>query len=242
MSSSSPSNQRRARKNPRRVANIEKINKYYESSEEEDGASESCFLLAGVRSLINNVSQTRNNNSRKRKTASKNGKNQVKAAPAAVKAAAAADDDDEFDALEEHRQNIRQVLRENASSLKIESVVENVHAKPGTPLYDRFMKSWLSVEDSTVQLCFHGTPESNIAQICCKGLDPGKRLRQAHGPGEYFAVNASTSVAYCGGGRKMLVVAVIMDRTGLTKNNGSVVVVHKPEHHLPLFVVTFSNR
>lgn len=37
----------------------------------------------------------------------------------------------------------------------------------------------------------------------------------------------------------MLVFALLMDRTGLTENTGKVVVINKPEHQLPLFVVTF---
>ena len=38
---------------------------------------------------------------------------------------------------------------------------------------------------------------------------------------------------------RMLVFAVLMDRTGLTKRQSGIVVVHKPEHQLPLAVVTF---
>jgi hypothetical protein len=37
----------------------------------------------------------------------------------------------------------------------------------------------------------------------------------------------------------MLVFALLMDRTGLTANNSGIVVINKPEHQLPLFVVTF---
>lgn len=161
--------------------------------------------------------------------------------PKPVAAAVKVDDaDEDFDVVDDYRATIHEVLKEKAPFLKIESVVENEHAKRGTPLHDRFMNAWISVEDSTVELLFHGTPEHNIENICRQGLDPGKRHGQAHGPGEYFAVDASMSVGYCRGGRKLLVVAVIMDRTGLTKDNGSIVVLHKPKHHLPLFVVTFN--
>ena len=244
----------RARKNPRRAANSEKAINYYESSDEEDagpdhkrrvtsiaksngGKHKQSKWMAGVRAIVSvsglalgtskRASQKQTEKPSKALTASKTGKG---------------DDDEDFDVLGEYRETIHELLKEHASSLKIKSVEDNEHAKPGTPLYERFMKSWMSVEDSTVKLCFHGTPEQNILNICQKGLDPGKRLRQACGPGEYFAVNASTSLGYCCGGRKMLVVAVIMDRTGLTQNNDSIVVVHKPEHQLPLFVVTFDRK
>lgn len=100
------------------------------------------------------------------------------------------------------------------------------------------MLSWERVPDQTIKLCFHGTPEANIDAICSEGLDPARRAAQAHGPGEYFATNPLISVPYCKGGRKMLVFAVLVDASGLTKDGGSIIVVNKPEHQLPLFVLT----
>ena len=44
---------------------------------------------------------------------------------------------------------------------------------------------------------------------------------------------------YCQGGRKMIVFAVLMDQSGLTKRAGGIVVVNKTEHQLPMFVITF---
>ena len=38
----------------------------------------------------------------------------------------------------------------------------------------------------------------------------------------------------------MIVFAVLVDRSGLTCDKGSIVVVNKPEHQLPLFVLTFN--
>ena len=38
----------------------------------------------------------------------------------------------------------------------------------------------------------------------------------------------------------MLVFAVLVDRSGLTCDKGSIVVVNRPEHQLPLFVLTFA--
>ena len=55
-----------------------------------------------------------------------------------------------------------------------------------------------------------------------QGLDPKRRAGQAHGPGEYFAGagHSQISVAYCKGGRKMIVFAVLVDRSGLTCDKG----------------------
>ena len=77
--------------------------------------------------------------------------------------------------------------------------------------------------DKSVRLVFHGTREDNIECICREGLDPTRRGSngQAHGPGEYFAENPSISVPYCAGGKKMIVFAVLMDKSGLTKRDAS---------------------
>ena len=37
----------------------------------------------------------------------------------------------------------------------------------------------------------------------------------------------------------MIVFAVLMDQSGLTKRAGGIVVVNKTEHQLPMFVITF---
>lgn len=144
-----------------------------------------------------------------------------------------------MDVLQDHRQNIRQIVQINAASLPITAIEENPHSKVGTPLYNRFVQAWQQVQDQSVTLAFHGTSEGNIESICRYGLDPSKRCGQALGVGEYFGQNALTSHPYCKGGKKMLVVALLMDSTGLTCNQNGVVVIHKPEHQLPLFVLTF---
>eukprot|EP01064_Diplonema_japonicum_P035589 TRINITY_DN776_c3_g1_i1.p1 TRINITY_DN776_c3_g1~~TRINITY_DN776_c3_g1_i1.p1 ORF type:complete len:753 (+),score=127.18 TRINITY_DN776_c3_g1_i1:1274-3532(+) len=50
---------------------------------------------------------------------------------------------------------------------------------------------------------FHGTAEQNIQSIATDGFDTSKRRGQAYGPGEYFALNSSTSVGYTKGGSYM---------------------------------------
>jgi hypothetical protein len=81
-----------------------------------------------------------------------------------------------------------------------------------------------------------------VDAICRDGLDPRRRAGQAHGPGEYFAGpgHSQVSVAYCKGGKKMIVFAVLINKFGLTCDKGNIVVVNKPEHQLPLFVLTFN--
>ena len=74
------------------------------------------------------------------------------------------------------------------------------------------------------KLVFHGTQEANIEAICRDGLNPSRRglHGQAHGAGEYFAETPTISMPYCQGGRKMIVFAVLMDQSGLTKRSGGV--------------------
>ena len=154
----------------------------------------------------------------------------------------AVDDSGLLDVLADQRKSIRSWLATNASGLHIVACDANPHSMPGKPLYNRFVESWQRVPDQTVKLCFHGTAEANIDAICRDGLDPARRSGQAYGPGEYFgaAGNATISVAYCKGGRKMLVFAVLVDKSGLTLDNGQIIVVNKPEYQLPLFVLTFA--
>jgi hypothetical protein len=125
--------------------------------------------------------------------------------------------------------------------LKFETTAiwENPHSRVGTPLYNTFVVSWQSVANQAVRLVFHGTPEANIEAICRDGLDPQRRNLQVYGPGEYFGGSPLVAHRYCKGGTRMLVFAVIVDKSGLTTDKGSLVVVNKPAHQLPLFVLTF---
>ncbi|EOD26907.1 hypothetical protein EMIHUDRAFT_114877 [Emiliania huxleyi CCMP1516] len=116
----------------------------------------------------------------------------------------------------------------------------NPKSLPNEPLYER-----QRVPNKTIRLVFHGTPEANVGAICRDGLDPGRRAGQAHGAGEYFGGNMDVSMGYCRGGKYMLVFAVLLDKSGLTKVvpsqhgvPGEIVVVNKPEHQLPLAVVS----
>mmetsp|Transcript_8119 Transcript_8119/g.25365 ORF Transcript_8119/g.25365 Transcript_8119/m.25365 type:complete len:368 (-) Transcript_8119:393-1496(-) len=121
----------------------------------------------------------------------------------------------------------------------------NPRSYPGSELYERFVAAWGKVPNKTIRLVFHGTPESNISDICRNGLDPRRRNGQAYGVGEYFGGNMDVSMAYCRGGRYMLVFAVLLDKSGVTNVVGAhegvmgdIVVINRPEHQLPLAVVS----
>ena len=153
------------------------------------------------------------------------------------------DDEASTDLLHEQRQRLPAFLRENERQLPVTDIAMNPHSLPGTPLYKRFFAAWAHVPNKSMRLVFHGTSEENIDAICREGLDPKRRSGQALGPGEYFGGQPRISLGYCRGGRKMLVFAILTDPSGVTQFNeqipGGVAVIHKPEHQLPLAVVTF---
>lgn len=157
--------------------------------------------------------------------------------------AASEDSDGPRDVLKAQRKQIQQWLQQNGKTLKVRDVWANPNAQPGGALYQRFAAAYDSASDHGVRLVFHGTREENIEAICQHGLDPKYRGKngQALGQGEYFADNPSISIPYCAGGGRMLVFAVLMDRSGLTKHQQGIVVINRPEHQLPMFVLTFEN-
>jgi hypothetical protein len=205
-------------------------------------------------------------------------------------AAAAATD---RDVCWKQRRDVHSFLKRAATQLTVEKIETNDASLPGQPLYNRFKAAYESLRDKRIRMVFHGTPQQNAAAIAEQGLDPKRRAGQAMGPGEYFGTDANTSLGYCQGGDKMLVFAVLLDRSGLTAASGGglqpvtqgqqapayvdpgayrrmapkapkwisangdvigdgvmveeaskpvgpgVVVVHKPDHQLPLFVIHF---
>jgi len=149
--------------------------------------------------------------------------------------------DDGRDVLAKYRREIGPFVKESCKGLRVREIWPNPASQPGQPLFERFLAAYLDnkASDKDIQLCFHGTAEANVDAICRESLDPKRRAGQAHGPGEYFGNDALTSLAYCRGGRKMIVFAVLTCKNGLTKKTSQIIVVNKPEHQLPLFVVSF---
>ncbi|KAG8470926.1 hypothetical protein KFE25_009347 [Diacronema lutheri] len=159
----------------------------------------------------------------------------------------ASDGTDEMDLLLAYRTGVDRFLSEHAVQygFRVREVVHNKHSRPGTPLYSRFYDAYRKCRDKSIKLVFHGTSERNIAAILEKSLDPTKRGQngQALGSGEYFAEDPIISLPYMKGGRKILVFAVIMDKSGLRAHNSQgILVCHNPSHHLPLAVVTLDNH
>lgn len=144
-----------------------------------------------------------------------------------------------YDVLADCRKSVHEVLEQRASVLRIRQVSENPYATAGEPLYNRFIQAWQNAQDETITLAFHGTARKNIEAICENGFDPKRRKRQALGVGEYFAMYASVSMPYCNGDKQILVVAILIDKSGLTANQNGILVINQPEHQLPLFVIHF---
>jgi len=144
-----------------------------------------------------------------------------------------------FDVLEETRVSAKEFAKKWIGTANLVSVEANPHARVGTPLYNIFAERWQRVDEKKIVLAFHGTKECNIDSICKYGFNPELRRGQTHGTGEYFGKTFETSRYYCAGGNKMIIVALLADKSGVTTESSDIIVVHETLHQLPLFVVTF---
>ena len=113
-----------------------------------------------------------------------------------------------------------------------------------------------------------GTSDANIASICRSGLDSkrrGKAHGQVGGAGEYFGKSVEVSAPYSHGSKRMIVFAILMDRSGITSQDQArhthhpvartvpgvacmvripqghmgEIVINKADHQLPMAVLTF---
>lgn len=146
---------------------------------------------------------------------------------------------EEDDLLYEERRKLKTFLQSSAQGVRVSGTWHNPASQPGGLLYERFVAAWAQVPCKLMRMVFHGTADANVKAICRDGLDPNRRAGQAHGPGEYFGEQASTSLSYCKGGRKMLIFLVLLDPSGVTATGAGVTVIHRPEFQLPIAVVTF---
>ena len=130
------------------------------------------------------------------------------------------------DILSKERRGLFKFLASKATELKIGDVEMNPHSAPGGALYERFLAAWAwAPEKAKTRLVFHGTASANVANILEHGLDPRRRgasSGQRLGSGEYFGGTASVSTEYCGGGRKLIVFVIIVDRSA--RDAGTIVV------------------
>ena len=154
------------------------------------------------------------------------------------------------DLLLAQRRSLRDSAARSAAQLKLRvvRVAHNEHSKPGRPLYQRFVQAWRRVPDKRLRLVYHATPERNIPSILRQGLDSrrrGSQHGQVGGVGEYFGKDVATSAPYGQGSRKMIVFAILIDRSGITSEgvaHKGEIVVNKKDHQLPLAVVVFHKQ
>jgi len=147
------------------------------------------------------------------------------------------------DILSKERRGLFKFLASKAKELKIVDVEMNKHSEPGGALYERFLAAWAwAPEKAKTRLVFHGTASANVANILEHGLDPRRRgasSGQRLGSGEYFGGTASVSTEYCGGGRKLIVFVIIVDRSA--RDAGTIVVSSDVTKQLPLATISFAN-
>ena len=151
------------------------------------------------------------------------------------------------DLLYEQRRGLeaRCVASAQQLKLRVTSIEHNGASKPGRPLYERFVAAWSRVPNNTLKIVFHATRDGNMESICRSGLNQKRRgsaFGQVGGAGEYFGREVAVSAPYSSGSRRMLVFAILMDRSGLTstdRGHPGEIVINKSEHQLPLATVTF---
>jgi hypothetical protein len=93
--------------------------------------------------------------------------------------------------------------------------------------------------------CWHGTSEAAIGPICDEGFDPKRRSGQAHGPGEYFGVDANVSLGYARGSKR-LIIAYVLQGSFVKQVQNFCYVVNNPidwktAYCVPLLVVSFGS-
>ena len=164
----------------------------------------------------------------------------------------ASGDGDSEDLLYEQRRGLEARCAASAAKLKLRvtQLRQNEASRPGQPLYERFVAAWRQVPDKTLRIAFHATKDENMNSICASGLNPKKRggaFGQMGGAGEYFGRDVSVSAPYAQAhsSRKMLVFAILMDRSGLRSTDlghPGEIVIHKAAHQLPLAIVTFDRQ
>ena len=154
------------------------------------------------------------------------------------------------DLLHAQRGSLRDAVARSAARLKLRVVAvdHNAASRPGKPQYERFVQAWRRVPDKRLRLVYHATADRNIPSILRNGLDSRRRGTahgQAGGSGEYFGKDVVTSAPYGRGSRKMIVFAILIDRSGITsedQGHKGEIVVNKKDHQLPLAVVAFDKQ
>ena len=124
------------------------------------------------------------------------------------------------------------------ASIKVVDKERTICSCTRTHVLLNFLDAWSALEDPTeYEFVFHGTAQDNIESIARRGLDPEKRCGQQKGPGEYFSKKPSLAYRYAKESKKLFLFLILKDKSGITYDGDTVVVVHKVEHQLPLFIL-----
>ena len=103
-----------------------------------------------------------------------------------------------------------QFIKKDAAKLKVSDVWAAASAAPGGGLYAKRPRRTRARATSRSALFRRRTAEANIDAICKHGLDPNAAASAARrtAAASTLAENSDISVAYCQGGKKMIVFAV----------------------------------
>ena len=152
------------------------------------------------------------------------------------------------DAFAEQRRMIEDLVNDPVAfgGLVALQVEHNRYSLPGSPMYERFVAATAGKPPPPLRLVFHGTAAENIEPILANGMDPSRRGThgQAHGPGEYFATHALTSVRFalmCARdwvSTPRLLIFLVSEQE-VQPRAFDIVVVNDVSRELPLGTVTF---
>ena len=130
-----------------------------------------------------------------------------------------------LDVLADQRKSIQDLAREEREGLNVTACDANPHSMPGKPLYNRFVESWQRVlrPDETV---FHGEGARTERERDLRGPRPEAPLGPGIRSGRVLRrrrQRGHLGWLLQGPRRKMLLVAVLVDKSGLTLDNGSII-------------------
>jgi hypothetical protein len=114
-------------------------------------------------------------------------------------------------------------------ALAARGIVRNPHATPGSAVYDRFVAAHRLATSKRLDILVHGTAEHNIDAITQQGLKIGPSR------GLFLTDSVAMASGYTRGATRLLACAVLRD----VNDRGSVAVLQRVDHVLPLFILAF---
>jgi hypothetical protein len=147
--------------------------------------------------------------------------------------------------LETHKDEVMRLVQGRGGTVRW-----NPHLKPGSPVYDRFIKAGSGLaaplQPDTTRMVYHGTGTENIEGILQHGMDPSKRKVSTDGNSllcDWFGTDIDEGHVRSKGGNKRIVFALLVDprlgnSSGFTARSSSVITGTKGELALPLGVIS----